>query len=1033
MPRSTGHGSLVYCMRRITPSIMLFVLVFAVGTGLNAQVNPDAAALEPGKPVERELAGTAAHSYRLDLTAGQYFSLVVMQKGVDVALELFGPDGKKLTEVDSPNGTSGPEPLAMIVSATGSYRLTVSSLNADAAPGRYEVTLTALRTATAEDRISEQADVVFEEAYSLADKNTTESFRAALVKYQQALTLYQTARNVRRQARTLANLGYVYRGLNDLDQALTLYRKAISLYRAVPDREQEADLLNTTGVIHESVGQFQRSLDAYLQALTLARELGEKSRIAAVQLNLGALYYRLGSYRQAISYLQESIANAHVSSDTGAEANALMNLGNVYDKIDDAENALASYEGALVIVRKVKSRRSEAKVLTNIADVYQNMGQPNKALEIYRQALELKRALGARPSEAYTLQSMGTNFLLLGDTTQALAHFQQALVIYREFHNQEGVAGATFGLAQVERKTGQLTEALAHIKESIKITESLRSNIGSQDLRASFLATVQYYYRLQIDLLMLLHQRSPSAGHAGEALQVSERARARALLDILAESGADIRQGISPALLARERSLQQQLNAKAQAQMTLLAGRHTDEQATTLAREIEALTTEFQQVQATIREESPNYAALTQPQPLSLAEIQTKLLDPDTLLLEYSLGEERSFLWAVTRDSLQSFELPKRAEIESVAKRYYELLNTRNVRITGETTAQRHERVARSERELPDASLALSRLVLGPVAAELGNKRLVIVADGVLQYIPFGALTDPERFTAATPKPLIVRHEIVSLPSGSTLAAIRHEVAGRAPAPKMIAALADPVFMKSDARLTSARGRSRPASRTAGERLGSENARLLVQTAGETNANDGLYVPRLPGSREEATRIVTMFPAATRRLALDFAADRKLATSPELGQFRYLHFSTHGFLNSEHPELSGVVFSLVNNRGVAQDGFLRAHEVFNLRLPAELVVLSACQTGIGKEVQGEGVVSLTRGFMYAGSPRVIVSLWSVSDQGTTELMVRLYQGMLKQGLRPAAALRAAQVSLMTDSRWASPYYWAPFILQGEWR
>jgi CHAT domain-containing protein len=198
-------------------------------------------------------------------------------------------------------------------------------------------------------------------------------------------------------------------------------------------------------------------------------------------------------------------------------------------------------------------------------------------------------------------------------------------------------------------------------------------------------------------------------------------------------------------------------------------------------------------------------------------------------------------------------------------------------------------------------------------------------------------------------------------------------------------------------------------------------------------ANDGFYVPRLPGTRREAEQIVAMVPIIERRLALDFAASRETATSAELSQYRYLHFSTHGLLNSVHPELSGLVFSLVNERGEPQDGFLLAHEIFNLKLPAEAVVLSACETGIGKVIKGEGLVSLTRGFMYAGVPRVVVSLWAVSDSGTTQLMVRFYDGILEKGMPPAAALRAAQLSLMNDKRWASPYYWAPFTLQGEWR
>jgi CHAT domain-containing protein len=255
---------------------------------------------------------------------------------------------------------------------------------------------------------------------------------------------------------------------------------------------------------------------------------------------------------------------------------------------------------------------------------------------------------------------------------------------------------------------------------------------------------------------------------------------------------------------------------------------------------------------------------------------------------------------------------------------------------------------------------------------------------------------------------------------------IRNEVKGRNRPSKSVIALADPVFMKDDERVKPIRDRA-PVR-------GESVNRQLVKAAKDTGvASDGLYVPRLPGTRREAEQIAAMVPSVEGRLALDFAASRDTATSAELGQYRYVHFSTHGLLNSVHPELSGLVLSLVNERGESQDGFLRAHEIFNLKLSPEVAVLSACQTGMGNNIRGEGLVSLTRGFMYAGAPRVIVSLWGVSDLGTTELMVRFYHGMLKEGMRPAAALRAAQVSLINDKRWASPYYWAPFTVHGEWR
>jgi CHAT domain-containing protein len=194
-----------------------------------------------------------------------------------------------------------------------------------------------------------------------------------------------------------------------------------------------------------------------------------------------------------------------------------------------------------------------------------------------------------------------------------------------------------------------------------------------------------------------------------------------------------------------------------------------------------------------------------------------------------------------------------------------------------------------------------------------------------------------------------------------------------------------------------------------------------------------LRIPRLPGTRKEAEQILSLVPATARQQAFDFNANRAKAINADLSQYRYLHFATHGFLDSQHPELSGILLSMFDEKGNPQDGFLRAHEVFNLKLPAELVVLSACQTGLGKEVKGEGLVSLTRGLMYAGSPRVVVSLWSVSDVGTAELMTRFYKEILKDGLRPAQALQAAQISMLKEKRFASPFYWAAFTLQGEWR
>jgi CHAT domain-containing protein len=318
----------------------------------------------------------------------------------------------------------------------------------------------------------------------------------------------------------------------------------------------------------------------------------------------------------------------------------------------------------------------------------------------------------------------------------------------------------------------------------------------------------------------------------------------------------------------------------------------------------------------------------------------------------------------------------------------------------------------------------LSQILLAPVAQQLGNKRLLIVSDGALQYVPFSALPVP-----GTPGenvvPLLVNHEIINLPSASTLAVIREDLGDRKPAPKTVAVLADPVFSTNDQRVKT----SVEAQSLASLQHNDVNALALSRAIRENS----LSFKRLPYTRTEADSILKLAPTTEAMQAFDFTANRATATNPQLSQYKIVHFATHGILNSLHPELSGVVLSLVDKQGKPQNGFLRLNDIFNLNLPAELVVLSACETGLGQDVKGEGLVGLTRGFMYAGAPRVLVSLWSVDDQGTSELMSRFYKKMLQDGQKPAAALRAAQIEMLQNSQWKEPYYWAAFTLQGEWR
>ncbi|HEY3768832.1 MAG TPA: CHAT domain-containing protein, partial [Candidatus Angelobacter sp.] len=585
---------------------------------------------------------------------------------------------------------------------------------------------------------------------------------------------------------------------------------------------------------------------------------------------------------------------------------------------------------------------------------------------------------------------------------------------------------------------------------------------GAQEDRASYFATQQSMGEFYIDLLMRMDKLDPAAGHNAEAFEAAERERARSLLEMLAESRVDIRQGVDPKLLQREHEIAGLLNSNAQRLLTL-RGTGAEEKAAALKKEISDLENESQQIELAIRKSSPQYSAMTQPQPLTLKEIQQQVLDSDTVLLEYALGEERSYLWVVnpgtvSTSGLKSYELPKRSEIEKSVREVVDLLSARGTYVSSELPQQKKARIARADARLPQAAARLSQMVLAPAAAELGNKRLVLVTDGSLQHVPFAMLPVPMPNAASATTPLVAEHEIVSLPSASTVAELRKQIAGREPALKTIAVLADPVFQSDDPRVSRQASISKTAiikkeavkkdtassgsivSATKVSSLGNEaqeeNSRILVHLAATEadNASGGqLRVPRLPFTRQEADRIIKLAGEKDSFEALDFNASLATATSAELGRYRYLHFATHGYLDSEQPELSAIVLALVDKNGQPQTGFLRANDIYNLKLPADLVVLSACQTGLGKEIRGEGIVGLTRGFMYAGIPRVIVSLWSVNDRATEELMAAFYQKLLKEKLTPAAALRQAQMAMMKDKQWSAPYYWAAFVQQGEWK
>lgn len=845
--------------------------------------------------------------------------------------------------------------------------------------------------------------------------------------YNHALAAYRATGNRQGEAQVLSSIGGVYISLNENQKAVDFYNRAMPLYRATGDRRGEATAISGAARAYLAVDQYQNALDLYDQMISLCRAIGERAGEAAAHSNIGRLYRGLGDYERAMDSYQQALALYRAAGNRSNEATALNNIGGAYLLLNEPQKAIDFFNQSLALLRPLGDQRSEAAILNGIASAHALLNDNQKALEFYNQALALSRASGSRSGEAAALNNMGRVYLAAGDHRKALDTFIEALPLIRAVKDSRSEAQMLYNLARANRAAGDLIEARSKAEAAIKIAEALRLEAPGDQLRASFFASVRNFYDLKIDILMQLRRQNPSQGMEVVAFETSERAHARSLVELLAEARVDIRQGVDPSLLERERRLQRSLNVGAERQAQLLSGRHTPEQAEAVARDMETIITDYRQVQAQIRAASPRYAALSQPQPISLADIQKQLLDEDTLLLEYSLGDERSFLWAVSTDLVTSHELPKRAEIEAAARQFYELAKTDS-----------------SLADVTEAAHRLSRMLIAPVAGRIGSKRLVVVADGILHYIPFAALPSPSAQasvvsgTLSVAKPgqrttddgrrairlLIEDHEIVSLPSVAVLAEIRRDVAGRKKAAKAVAVFADPVFSPDDPRLKS-------SGKSASAQTATRDLHRSMADLGITDSR--MAFSRLPFSRREAEAITAIAPAGQSMKAMDFEASRYTALSDELAEYRIIHFATHGLLNNAHAELSGVVLSLVDSRGEPQNGFLRLHEIYNLRMPAEMVVLSACQTGLGKEVRGEGLVGLTRGFMYAGAARVVASLWKVDDAATAELMKRFYRGVLEKKLRPAAALREAQAEMQKQERWRSPYFWAAFVLQGEWR
>ncbi len=1007
--------------------------------------------------VDEELKGGQSRSYLIVLEQDHFLDLVVEQRGIDVKLVFDGPGRERPIEIDSPNGAYGPERLVIVAEGSGDHRLDVVSGNEKAKPGRFLLTLPPSRVATEADRRRAEAHEVFAEGEALRRERTAETHRGAVEKYRRAIALWEELGDEPEQAQALNRLGRVHADLRQDDQAFELYERARTLHQQLGDPVEAARVLNLIGSLRRRRGETAQAHDAFRDARDAARQAEDRGTEAAALTNLANVHKTRGEYQAALDHYRAALEIWQELDLPLEEATTLQSMGNLLIQQGKLEEAADILEQSLAQRRSFGDERPDYTVptLNQLGFVYQRLGRIEEAFEMLNQALEQRRAQGHEHQVALALNSLGVAHRESGQPRQALGYFEQALdklaavkapgdeatvlanagrahlelqapreaaalfaratQLFHATGDPRGEASAHYGSAWALREIGDLEGALGHLDTALALVEDLRTSSPSQDLRISFFATKQQYFDMKIAVLMQLAadpQATGAASHVEEAIKTVEQRRARALLDVLGENRTGLRHRVDQQLLDQERELEDELNRIEKSLRALRYGipATESEDREELVRRQNMLVVDLGVVRGRIREQSPSYAELVRPGLLTVQEIQQRVVGRQTLLLIYSLGEKQSFLWLIPKDG-QATSYPLghgRREIEDA------VLAAREILVTPSDWAE-----PRRRRILDD----LSRLLLEPVKDKLERNRLVFIVEGALQTLPFAALPEPSAGEdEEDPQPLISRHEIVYLPSASVLATMREELGDRLQAARKIAIIADPVYNPRDERFSTAAPGTEPAP---------AEHRDLERTFTDV----GLELKRLPYSGVEAQAIAEMVPGEQRRLlALGFDANRQTVLQEKLNRYRILHFATHGVLNTRRPELAGLVLSLYDrDKQSLDDGFLYAHEIYKLDLRAELAVLSACQTGLGKDVRGEGTIGLPRGFMYAGVPRVVVSLWQVSDQSTAELMKRFYERMLECRYPPSAALRAAQISMLQEEEWSEPYHWAAFVFQGEWR
>jgi tetratricopeptide (TPR) repeat protein len=890
------------------------------------------------------------------------------------------------------------------------------------------------------------------------------------------------------QGRTSYEIGVANQWLKNYDQAAQSYQQAVFLFNIIVAKEDRTSkkvlivgdpwkhdvgkvyALNQLGSLFEELGRFDRALEANQKALPILQRVCvqatacDQKMLVSLLTDISRGLYETGDSALGERYLNQArdlLPTVKSQRDT-ARILSIMGLILVHNN-QPKEGLIYLNQAASYYVEKQDWQNAgRTRLLIAQAHKVLNSMDKNQLIDFYRtQVLPFLEKAKDNEGMAIVDYDLGSIYISL-EPEKALNFLTKAKEFWerKKVSNLSTLADIYHGLTIAYSRSNNLKRALEEVDKAINIAEYFRNTIDNRDLRASYFSTVQSYYEAKIYILVRLSQQAPNYSKRLscelEAFDVSEQTRSRTLLGLLTRSRIELNlEKVKPnfrdeanrlqlALKDAEKKLDFATSPKELAKI--------EQQYIELSRQLDSL------VDGNLYQPSEDNIAIKDSSPRSLTDsdclsddkansdkiknIYVGVVPNNVPLLQYYLGESASYLFVSSKSqndessaivfSFKVYTLPGRKEIEAAAEKFYKRLKNVDppeaIAQTGECLRQK----------------ILPRDFLDTYKKE----RLVISADGVLHNIPFAALPLPntqgkkisntadsdacKESSSATRfqnyVPLVTQHEIINVPSISSIYAIRQR--SFKPAPKALAILADPRFD-----ITKQSARSECPSLRSGSKEGTNRSNSSQDLASDVEAalrSTGGVRKQLPCTRIEAGAILSEVNEPGQTLsAFDTDATQQWVMQPSLSQYRILHFATHGFSSDSQPELSGLVLSRFNRQGQPiEDYFLRLNEIFNLRLSAELVVLSACETGLGKNLRGEGIIGLTRGFMSAGAKRVIASLWNVGDRSTAELMAKFYHRMLKEGLSPSAALQQTQIEMWRAKR--NPNKWAAFAFYGEW-